>query len=257
MRAMRPHTRHADPTPGRAPVASEDTPAPEPVLDPFDPEHLQRQREALRAQRRASRRRGLVIAAIAVVALIVVGGAAWALTRGSGRSSSSATTTTAVRRTRPVAGSSDSTAGEIAAYTAAPLLQPTEIPVGWKPVGVQVIPKAKSVSHCDEVLVRYGSGADSDVNYLDVYMFPSHCDSKRPTDARDVQIGTNPGWVSDTDPTLSVLAEVDVGSTKVQAETDLDTPDALAVLARLSKLDLAHPPPGLMALAGVTTTTAP
>ena len=72
-----------------------------------------------------------------------------------------------------------------------------------------------------------------------------------------MQSGTNRGWVSDSDPALSVLAEVDVGATKVQAETDLDTSDAVAVLAKLSKLDLAHPPPGLMPRSNATTTAKP
>ena len=259
MRAIRLGTDPRGPCARPPPVASENTPAPEPVLDPFDPQHLQRQHVAFRAQRRASRRRGLVIGAVAAFALIVAGGATWALLGGSSGSSSSArtTTTAGARRSRPITGSADSAARAIAAYRAAPLLQPTEIPVGWKPVGAQVIPKAKSVSGCDEVLVRYGSGDASDVNYLDVYLFPAPCDSHRSADARDVQIGTNPGWLSDRDPTLSVLAEVDVGTTKVQAETDLDTPAALAVLARLSKLDLAHPPAGLMPLTSPSTTAVP
>ncbi|MEY2475018.1 MAG: hypothetical protein QOG87_333 [Actinomycetota bacterium] len=140
---------------------------------------------------------------------------------------------------------------EIAAFKDAPLLQPRGIPAGWVLDFAGVLPEEMTAEGCEQVELDYIEPDDPDKGYLTLYELPKSCaDLEPPRGAEAFQAGRYSGFVDESRD--GVLAQIVVGDTVVQAETDLPL-DALArILADLVPLNLAAPP---APLPGFTPTT--
>lgn len=129
----------------------------------------------------------------------------------------------------------------VGGFTAAPLLQPRTIPEGWSLVGAGVLPADETAEECEQVSLDFES-ADAETGYLYLFLVPADCPGLEaaPAGARPFTAGRNRGFVVVDGP--STYAQITVGRTIVQADTDLRPEDLARVLAALVPLDLAKPP---------------
>jgi hypothetical protein len=143
---------------------------------------------------------------------------------------------------------------ELAAFTAAPLLQPAGIPEGWEFDGAYVIPEEETAEGCEQVGVDYIDPDDPDSGYLYLFEMPTSCaDLEPPSDAAPFVVGPASGWIQfDEDEGFS-YAQVVLGRTVVQADTDLAPADLAAVLAELVPFDATVRP---RALPGIGRSTS-
>ncbi len=140
---------------------------------------------------------------------------------------------------------------EIAAFDDTRLLQPRGIPAGWVLDFAGVLPEEMTVEGCEQLELDYIEPDDPDRGFLTLYELPKSCaDLEPPRGAEPFQAGRYSGFVDETPD--GVLAQIVVGDTVVQAESDLPL-DALArILADLVPLDLAAPPAPLPGFAPTT-----
>jgi hypothetical protein len=145
---------------------------------------------------------------------------------------------------------------ELAAFTAAPLLQPAGIPAGWVFEGAFVVPADETVEGCDQVEVDYLDPDDPDSGYLYLFELPTSCaDLEPPGDAAPFVVGRATGWIQADEEEGFTFAQVVVGRTVVQADTDLSPADLAAVLAELVPFDPARVPRPLTGI-GASTSAA-
>lgn len=141
----------------------------------------------------------------------------------------------------------------VAAYRDAPLLQPAGIPERWVLDLADVVPAEDTPEECDQVELDYVDPDDDEAGYLYLYELPVTCaDLAVPPGASAFRAGPNRGWVG-VDPEEGVLAQLTVGRTVVQAETDLPPAELARVLAELRPLDFAVTP---APIAGIGRTRA-
>jgi len=130
----------------------------------------------------------------------------------------------------------------IAAYEDAPLLQPAGIPAGWVLDFADVVPAEDTAEECAQVELAYVDPDDEEGGYLHLYELPVTCaDLQPPPGARPFRAGPNQGWLTE-DPEEGVQAQLTVGRTVLQADTDLAPAELARVLAQLVPLDFAVTP---------------
>jgi hypothetical protein len=138
---------------------------------------------------------------------------------------------------------------DIAAFDEVPLLQPRGIPEGWGLVAAVVLSADETVEGCEQLEIDYVDPEDPDEGYLTLYEFPKSCaDLEPPRGARPLASG----WVMETDDD-GVLAQLIVGDTVVQAETQLSVEQLGRILSDLVPFDLGAPPAGLPGFGGTAT----
>jgi hypothetical protein len=156
----------------------------------------------------------------------------------------------------PPQGDLDPTPGleeeEIAAFKAVtPLFQPRGIPEGWVLDFAGVLPEDVTVEGCEQVELDYIEPNDPDVGFLTLYQLPKSCaDLDPPRGAEAFQAGRYSGYADDSRD--GVLAQIVVGDTVVQAETDLPLDAVARILADLVPLNLAVTPTPLPGFAPTT-----
>lgn len=142
----------------------------------------------------------------------------------------------------------------IAEYQDAPLYQPRGIPQGWVLSLAEVIPADESDNGCDQVEIDYFDPVDEYYGYLYLYEMEADCaDLTAPPDSEPFTAGPNRGWVESYDG-QGAYAQIVVGRTVIQAETDLSVDDLRRVLAQLRSLDLTVEPTPLVGLTSVPGT---
>ena len=130
----------------------------------------------------------------------------------------------------------------IAAYRDAPLLQPRGIPAGWVLNLADVIPAEETVEECEQVALDYVDPTDEEAGYLYLFELPVTCaDQVLPPGAAAYRAGPNRGWLI-VDPEAGVMAQLTVGRTVIQAETDMPPAELTRVLGDLRPLDFAVTP---------------
>ena len=133
---------------------------------------------------------------------------------------------------------------EIADFKAAKLLQPRGIPAGWVLEFAGVLPADQTAEGCRQVELDYTDPEDPDEGYLTLYEMPKTCtDMDLPRGAEAFEAGRWRGWVDDSPDGL--LAQILVGDTILQAETDLSADSVARILAELVPLNLAVAPAAL------------
>ncbi len=152
----------------------------------------------------------------------------------------------AVEITPPADGEIDATPSieeeRVAAYRDAPLLQPVGIPERWVLDLADVVPAEDTFEECEQVELDYVDPDDDESGFLYLYELPVTCaDLTVPPGASAFRAGPNRGWLG-VDPEEGVTAQLTVGRTVIQAETDLPPAELTRVLAELRPLDLAVPP---------------
>lgn len=127
---------------------------------------------------------------------------------------------------------------EVAAFRDATLFQPSGIPDRWIMSGASVLAAEHTAEGCEQVELDYTDPDDDEGGYLTLYQLPASCADPEP------QPGSSPfavppgqGWVT-SDPDEGVRAQIQVGDTVVQAQTDLPPEELAVVLGRLTPLDL-------------------
>jgi hypothetical protein len=132
------------------------------------------------------------------------------------------------------------------------LYQPRGVPAGWILESAGVLPKQATVEGCDQVEIDYTDPDDPDAGYLYLYLLPKSCaDLDAPRGSRPFTAGRYAGYIEE-DPS-GALAQIVVGDTVVQAETDLPSDGLARILADLIPLNLAIEP---VELTGFETTTS-
>ena len=136
----------------------------------------------------------------------------------------------------------------VANFKDAPLLQPRAIPEGWEQTYATVLEADETEEDCRQVEVDYEDPDDPEDGYLYIYELPRACaDLDPPRRSRPFRAGPNSGWI-DEDDEDGVRAQLVVGATVLQVDTDLDPAVLATVLSQLVPLDLNKPPtaqPGL------------
>jgi hypothetical protein len=141
---------------------------------------------------------------------------------------------------------------DIAAYKRAKLYQPRGIPAGWILEAAGVLPRQFTVEDCDQVELDYIDPDDPDAGYLTLYLLPKSCaDLDPPRGSQPFNAGRYTGFIEE-DPS-GALAQIVVGDTVVQAETDLPADGLARILADLIPLNLALEP---VELTGFENTTS-
>jgi hypothetical protein len=130
---------------------------------------------------------------------------------------------------------------DLAAFKDAPVLQPRGIPAGWVLDGAFVLSADETAEGCRQVELDYTDPDNPDAGYLTIYQLPVACaDLARPEGSAPFAAGRWSGYIDESDG--GSTAQIVVGATVVQAETDLPS-DALArVLSDLIPLDTSKPP---------------
>jgi hypothetical protein len=123
---------------------------------------------------------------------------------------------------------------DIAEFTAAPLLQPAAIPEGWVFDGAFVLSPDETVEGCEQVELDYVDPDDPDAGFLWIYLLPVSCADLVPPPGSDNYPG-RPGWISEDEGFTD--AQVVVGATVVQVQSDLPPDAIVAVLAELVPFD--------------------
>jgi hypothetical protein len=129
----------------------------------------------------------------------------------------------------------------IAAFKDAPLYMPRGIPDGWAFSAARVFDADETTEGCREAMLGYENPNDPNAGYLEIYQFPLSCE--RPMTGSGV-VAFSPGGHAGTAQTgdEGSFAQIHVGKTVVQAETDLSLEDLGAVLETLVPLNLKQPP---------------
>ena len=141
---------------------------------------------------------------------------------------------------------------DIAAYKRAKLYQPRGIPAGWVLDAAGVLPREVTVEDCEQVEIDYIDPDDPDAGYLTLYQLPKSCaDLDAPRGSQPFRAGRYLGFVEED--AGGALAQIVVGETVVQAETDLPVDGLARILADLIPLDLAVEP---IELTGFEATTS-
>jgi hypothetical protein len=134
----------------------------------------------------------------------------------------------------------------VAAYQDATLYQPSGIPEGWVLEYAEVYPADDS--GCDEVELGYTDPEDEYNGYLSLYEKPADCaDVDPPTDSEPFTAGPNRGWIEIVEDGF-VYAQLVVGRTVIDIETDLPPASLERILSQLQTVDLTVEPrsiPGL------------
>ncbi len=111
-----------------------------------------------------------------------------------------------------------------------------------------VIPAEDTLEECDQVEVDYIDPDDEEAGYLYLFQLPVTCaDPKPPAGAQPFRAGANRGWIT-VDPEDGVQAQLVVGRTVLQADTDLVPAELARVLAQLVPLDFSVTPAGIPGL---------
>jgi hypothetical protein len=143
----------------------------------------------------------------------------------------------------------------VLAFRAAPLYQPRGIPEGWVLELADVIPAEDTVEGCEQVELDYTDPHDPEYGYLWLYQVPATCRGLvTPDGAQAFRAGAYRGWVL-VDPEYGTFAQVTVGATVVQADTDLTSADLARVLGDLVPLDFAVAPQPLAGVGQRTVTS--
>jgi hypothetical protein len=103
--------------------------------------------------------------------------------------------------------------------------EPDRLPEGYVRTKVDLLDKATTKTKCPEFFQRFQKSKNSNVDYIDLYAYTSDCAYPRPSDAESFTVGDYAGWISDSDPKLSVLIELTVNQEMVRIETDLKNAD--------------------------------
>lgn len=128
---------------------------------------------------------------------------------------------------------------DLAAWKDAPLLSPRSLPRGWILDGAYVVPEEDTAEECEQVALDYTDPNDEEAGYLSLFQIPLACeglDADPPRGSAPLTVGRYTGWVDESED--GTFAQIVVGATVVQADTDLDVADLTAVLASLGPLDL-------------------
>lgn len=128
---------------------------------------------------------------------------------------------------------------DLAAWKDAPLLSPRSMPRGWILDGAYVVPEEETAEECEQVALDYTDPNDEEAGYLSLFQIPLACEGLDPDPPRGsapLTVGRYTGWVDESED--GTFAQIVVGATVVQADTDLDIADLTAVLASLGQLDL-------------------
>jgi len=136
----------------------------------------------------------------------------------------------------------------VAAFRDAPLYQPRGIPEGWMLNYALVVAAEDAGSGCDQVEIAYTDPHDEYNGYLYLYEMSLDCgDLTPPPDSEPFSAGPNRGWVESYDEQY-VYAQLVVGGTVIDVDSDLP-PDSLArVLGQLRSLDLTVEPEAIAGL---------
>lgn len=141
---------------------------------------------------------------------------------------------------------------DIAEFKAAKLFQPRGIPAGWVLDAASVLPKEMTAENCEQVELDYIDPEDPDSGYLSLFQLPKSCaELTPPRGAEPFKAGRYTGYVEEGPD--GALAQIVVGDTVVQADTDLPLDGLARILADLIPLDLAATP---AELPGFEQTTA-
>ncbi|HEX7275953.1 MAG TPA: hypothetical protein VF244_01130, partial [Acidimicrobiales bacterium] len=137
----------------------------------------------------------------------------------------------------------------IADFLDVPLLQPRGIPEGWVLDYADILPAGDYDEACDQVEIDY-IDPDAEDGYLYLYESDVDCaDTEAPPDSEPFTAGSNRGWIEADEDGGYAFAQIVVGRTVIEADTDL-SPAALAqVLSQLRTLDFTVEPdqiPGLV-----------
>jgi hypothetical protein len=156
----------------------------------------------------------------------------------------------------PTATQVDATPGideaKVAAFKDAPLFQPKALPAGWVLDGASVLSKDETTEGCPEVEVDYTDPANTDAGFLTMYELAAGCaDPTAPPGSSAFVAGPYKGFVrvdsGETD------AQLLVGRTVVQVQTDLTPGQLSQVMAHLVALDLGKAPLPISGLGKGTT----
>jgi hypothetical protein len=138
----------------------------------------------------------------------------------------------------------------IAQYQDVPLYQPRGIPEGWELDYADVIPSDTGDTGCDQVSLDYIDPGDETFGYLYLYETSPDCtDVTAPEESQPFVAGPNRGWVENVDGEYT-YAQIVVGGTVIEADTDLSVDALRRVLSQLRALDLGVTPDPI---AGLTT----
>jgi hypothetical protein len=115
-----------------------------------------------------------------------------------------------------------------------------------------VVPEEMTAEGCEQVELDYIEPNDPDNGYLTLYELPKSCgDLALPRGSQPFKAGRATGWVDESRD--GVTAQILVGDTVVQAETDLPVDGLARILADLVPLNLAATP---IALPGFAPTSS-
>jgi hypothetical protein len=137
--------------------------------------------------------------------------------------------------------------------------QPEKIPTEFMRTEVKVVSASATDSGCEEVVQLHSlTDEEYDENltdeeflekikedelagFMDVYVYASDCSYPRPDDAEPYNVGDYSGWISDSDPELSVLYELTVNQALVRVNTSLDRKTMEQVLERFVPFSTTPP----------------
>ncbi|MEY2569573.1 MAG: hypothetical protein QOE35_4102 [Actinomycetota bacterium] len=133
---------------------------------------------------------------------------------------------------------------DVAAFRDAKLLMPRGIPAGWVLEGASVVPKDQTEEGCAQVEIDYTDPNNADAGYLSLYELPKSCANLTgPRGSKPFKAGRSTGYAQEDE--TGALAQIVVGDTVVQADTDLPLDGLARVLADLVPLNLAAKPAAL------------
>ena len=131
---------------------------------------------------------------------------------------------------------------DLAAYHDAPLLQPVGVPEGWALDGAYVVWAEGGEVACDQAEIDYLDPRDEIQGYLYLAEMAAGCaDLEPPPDSTPFVAGSARGWIESYD-SEGVFAQIVVGPTVVEIDTDLSAASLARVLAELRPLDLTVEP---------------
>lgn len=142
----------------------------------------------------------------------------------------------------PLASELDTTPGideeAVAAWRATALVMPKTLPRGWSLTYADLLPAAETAEGCNQFELRYEAAGEAP-GYLNLYQFPQSC--AQPPAGPDVipfRAGKYEGVGLQT-PDNGSLAQITVGSSAVQADTDLSLDELSTILDEFVPLRLA------------------
>ena len=125
----------------------------------------------------------------------------------------------------------------LADFDDAALFQPVGIPEGWVFDGAGIAPAEDTAEGCDQASIDYADPDDPEAGYLYLFEFPVECaEPFEGVGVKPFRAGSYTGGVeSDEEGTF---AQITVGKTVIQADTDLSPEDLAVVLGALRPFDL-------------------